>query len=201
MKGIVVTKFGASDGLMYKELPTPTISDQEVLIRVDATSVNFADIKARRGEHHGGQTPPYIPGIDLMGIIEKLGSNVKSFQIGQRVIAFPTGGSYAQYAIANEVLTFPISDHLDSIQAAASPTVSFTTYNLLVEIANIQMGETVLIHSAAGGIGTTASQMAKILGAKKVIGTVSSDEKIPISKAMGADEVINYHKEDLQIGS
>lgn len=167
-----------------------------MLIRVHATSVNFADIKVRRGEHHGGQKPPYTPGIDLMGTIEKLGSNVHNLQVGQRVIAFPIGGSYSQYAIANENLTFPISDYLDSNIAAASPTVSFTAYNLLAEIAKIQRGETVLIHSAAGGIGTTASQIAKILGAKKVIGTVSSDEKISISKVMGSDEVINYRKDD-----
>ena len=177
MKGILVSRYGGLDVSLYKDIEIPTISATEVLIHVHATSVNYADIKARKGNYHGAKTPPFIPGIDVMGTIEEIGSEVKQLHVGQRVIAFPMDGSYAEYARADQMLTFPIPDSLDSHIAAACPTVSFTSYNLLAEVANIQKGESVLIHAAAGGIGTTASQLAKLLGAKLVIGTVSSDEK------------------------
>jgi NADPH2:quinone reductase len=197
MKAVYVSEFGEPDVLRLDEVPVPSIGSTEVLIRVAAASVNFADIKARRGKYHGTGNPPFIPGLDVAGTVEKIGVEVTEVKVGQRVIAFPTSGSYSEYTVADQVLTFPIPDEICFDVAAACPVVSVTTFNLLSNVAQIKPGESVLIHSAAGGIGTTAIQMAKLLGASTVIGTVSSDYKVDTAKKAGADYVINYTNEDL----
>ena len=120
---------------------------------------------------------------------------MKNIYPGQRVIAFPQNGSYAEYVVANENLTFALPDEVDFQTAAACPIVSFTSYNLLANVARLQQGESVLIHAAAGGIGTTAIQLAKLLGAGTVIGTVGSEEK-KIALDAGADYVIGHQDED-----
>ncbi|CAH2461932.1 MULTISPECIES: quinone oxidoreductase family protein [Bacillus] len=195
MKAIVVTSFGGPEVLKYTDMDIPTISDNQVLIRVVATSVNFADIKSRYGKK-GNKALPFIPGIDAAGIVEHVGSHVKNIYPGQRVITFPQNGSYAEYVVANENLTFVLPDEVDFQTAAACPIVSFTSYNLLANVARLQQGESVLIHAAAGGIGTTAIQLAKLLGAKKVIGTVGSEAKRKIALDAGADYVICHQDED-----
>ncbi|MDM5154652.1 zinc-binding dehydrogenase [Bacillus sp. DX1.1] len=195
MKAIVVTAFGGPEMMKYTEVDMPTINAKQVLIRVIATSVNFADIKSRYGKKGNGKLP-FIPGIDAAGVVEQIGSEVKNLKVGQRVIAFPLNGSYAEYVVANENLTFVLPDEVDFTTAAACPIVSFTSYNLLANIARLQQGETVLIHAAAGGIGTTAIQLSKILGDGQIIGTVGSKTKKKIALEAGADHVICYKDED-----
>lgn len=191
----IVIQFGGPEVLQYREIAEPIASANQVLIRVAATSVNFADIKGRYG-NKGATQPPYIPGLDVAGTIVAIGSGVEDFQIGQRVIAFPAHGSYAEYVVADSILTYAIPDSIDFETAAASPIVSFTSYKLLADVARIVPGENVLIHAAAGGIGTTAIQLAKILGANQVIGVVSNDVKAEAALHAGADHVINSSTED-----
>ncbi len=195
MKAIVVTSFGGPEVMKYTDVDVPAISENQVLIRVVATSVNFADIKSRYGKK-GNKALPFIPGIDVAGIVERVGSHVKNIYPGQRVIAFPQNGSYAEYVVANENLTFALPHEVDFQTAAACPIVSFTSYNLLANVARLQQGESVLIHAAAGGIGTTAIQIAKLLGAGTVIGTVGSEVKRKIALNAGADYVICHQNED-----
>ncbi|KMN45021.1 MULTISPECIES: quinone oxidoreductase family protein [Bacillus] len=195
MKAIVVTSFGGPEVMKYTDVGIPTISENQVLIRIVATSVNFADIKSRYGKK-GNKAFPFIPGIDAAGVVERVGSHVKNIYPGQRVIAFPQNGSYAEYVVANENLTFVLPDEVDFQTAAACPIVSFTSYNLLANVARLQKDEAVLIHAAAGGIGTTAIQLAKLLGAGKVIGTVGSEAKRKIALDAGADYVICNQNED-----
>ncbi|MED1115022.1 quinone oxidoreductase family protein [Bacillus paramycoides] len=195
MKAIIVTSFGGPEVMKYTDVAIPAISDNQVLIRVVATSVNFADIKSRYGKK-GNKAFPFIPGIDAAGVVERVGSHVKNIYPGQRVIAFPQNGSYAEYVVANENLTFVLPDEVDFQTAAACPIVSFTSYNLLANVARLQKDEAVLIHAAAGGIGTTAIQLAKLLGAGKVIGTVGSEAKRKIALDAGADYVICNQNED-----
>lgn len=194
MKAVVVSKFGGPEVLQYVDVNTPTIAENEVLIRVEATSVNFADIKARNGNK--GKKVPFIPGLDATGIVDEVGAAVTNVKEGDRVIAFPKNGSYAQYAVASDLLTFPIPQEISTEVAAASPTVSFLSFKLLKDIARMEEGETILIHAAAGGVGTTAIQMAKLFGAKQVIGTVGSEGKKAIAKEAGADHAINYREEN-----
>ncbi len=195
MKAIIVTSFGGPEVMKYTDVDIPAISKDQVLIRVVATSVNFADIKSRYGKK-GNKSLPFIPGIDAAGIVERVGSHVKNIYPGQRVIAFPQNGSYAEYVVANENLTFVLPDEINFQTAAACPIVSFTSYNLLANVARLQQGESVLIHAAAGGIGTTAIQLAKLLGAGKVIGTVGSEAKKEIALDAGADYVFCHQDED-----
>ncbi|ATF12112.1 NADPH:quinone oxidoreductase family protein [Brevibacillus sp. HB1.1] len=195
MKAILVTELGGPETMKYTEVEMPTMSPTQVLIRVEMTSVNFADIKSRYGKK-GAAKLPFIPGLDATGVIEQVGAEVQSLKVGQRVIAFPANGSYAEYIVADESLTFALPDHISTETAAACPVVSFTSYQLLAKVARIAKGETVLIHAAAGGIGTTAIQLAKLLGAGRVIGTVGNEAKAKLALSAGADHVICNDRED-----
>jgi len=195
MKAVVVTEFGKPEVLKYVDVEIPTYNSNQVLIKVEKASVNFADIKSRYGKK-GLSKFPFIPGLDAAGVIIDVGKEVTQFKAGDRVAAFPVGGSYAEYVVANENLTFPIPVTVGFDVAAACPTVSFLSYKLLADLARIEKGETVLIHSAAGGVGTTATQIAKILGAGKIIGTVGNEKKATVAYAAGADHVICYEGED-----
>lgn len=198
MKAIVVTDYGAPEVMKYISIDDPALKSNQVLIRTVATSVNFADIKARYG-NSGGNNPPFIPGLDVAGVIDEIGNEVERFKVGQRVIAFPSGGSYAEYVVANESLTFAIPDDLNFEVAAACPIVSFTAYKLIADVGRLIHGETILIHAAAGGVGTTATQLAKILGASCVIGTVGNESKIQTALEAGCDHVICYGSEDFSV--
>lgn len=196
MKAVVVTNYGTPEVMQYIDVDPPVPQPDQVLIRTVATSVNFADIKARYGNKNGGNRPPFIPGLDVAGVIEAVGDKVRTLKVGQRVIAFPQNGSYAEYVVANESLTFVIPDSLDFEVASACPIVSFTAYKLLADVGRLVQGETVLIHAAAGGVGTTASQLAKVLGASRVIGTVGNESKIQTASDAGCDHVICYETKD-----
>ena len=199
MKAIVVSELGAPEVLKLQETAVPQIAPHQVLIRVQAISVNFADIKSRQGQYHG--TVPgeaFTPGLDCAGEIVDIGSNVTRFRKGQRVMAFPKEGSYAEFVKADEVLTFAVPDELPIETAAASLTVGITAYNVIRKMARLETGETILIHAAAGGIGSTAVQLAKIFGAGKIIGTAGSDEKTALAEKFGADYAINYRVEEFQ---
>lgn len=195
MKAILVTQLGGPETMQYTDVDIPKISAAQVLIRVEMASVNFADIKSRYGKK-GAAKLPFIPGLDATGVIEEVGAEVKNLRVGQRVIAFPANGSYAEYVVADEALTFAIPDSISTETAAACPVVSFTSYQLLAKVARLAEGETVLIHAAAGGIGTTAIQLAKLLGAGRVIGSVGSAAKAEVALAAGADHVICHDTED-----
>lgn len=195
MKAIALTQYGNPDVLRYIEMDIPKIKRDQVLIKVEKASVNFADVKARIGQGGTGRFP-FIPGLDASGVVVEIGSEITNFKIGDRVAAFPSEGSYGEYAAADEKLTFPVPDEVELDIAAGSLTVSFLSYKLLADISRIQNGETVLVHSAAGGVGTTAIQMAKILGAGLVIGTVGSETKVPAAEEAGSDHVIVYEKND-----
>ncbi|MHA6258311.1 quinone oxidoreductase family protein [Sporosarcina sp. CAU 1771] len=195
MKAIIVPAFGQPDVMQYVDVEMPTITSHQVLIEVSKASVNFADIKARYG-NKGNTSFPFTPGLDAAGVIVDIGPEVTELHIGQRVVCFPVNGSYSEYVVANENLTFAIPDEIDFDIAVACTTVGLLSYKLLTTIAKINPGESILIHSSAGGVGTTAIRMAKILGAEKIIGTVGVESKIPTALNAGADHVICYEKED-----
>ncbi|MCS1351329.1 zinc-binding dehydrogenase [Mechercharimyces sp. CAU 1602] len=191
MKAIVIEQFGGPEVLRVCEIEKPQVGAGEVLIRVANTSVNFADIKNRTGKKARGLFP-LILGLDVAGVVEELGEGVVGIKRGQRVVAFPKEGAYAEYVVAEAVLTFPIPDQVSMRVAAACPTVSFLSLALLRDVARIEPGESVLIHAASGGVGTTAIQLAKYLGARKVIGTVSNLGKAAVVRESGADHVCTY---------
>ncbi len=194
MKAIVVSQLGSADVLELRDLPTPDPGEGELLIRVIGTSVNFADIKARHGQYHGVTELPFVPGLDVAGVVEKVGEGVSRFREGMRVVAFPKTGSYAEYVLAQESLTYSLADAVNWETAAALPVVAFTAYALLSSVGQLNSGESVLVHAAAGGVGTTASQLANIMGAGQVIGVVSRAEKVSMAAETGAHQIIDSSK-------
>ncbi len=196
MKAVIVTQHGGPEVMRYTDMNRPAPAANQVLIRVEATGVNYADIKGRYGNPRNIRQLPYIPGLDVAGTIVETGADITEFRVGQRVIAFTSNGSYAEYVATDAILTFPLPDAVDFKLGAACPIVAFTSHQLLADVARIREGETVLIHGAAGGVGSTAVQIAKLLGASQVIGTVSSESKAAIAKEAGADHVIHHTEED-----
>lgn len=190
MKAVIQNEFGNANVLSYADVDKPKIAENEVLIKVAYTSVNYADIKQRLGNKGKGNFP-LILGLDAAGTIEKVSTN-SSFFKGDRVIAFPKGGSYAEYVIANEQLVFKIPDSLSFEQAASMPTVSILSYMLLHEIGQVQITDTIVIHSAAGGVGSMLIQLAKLAGVQKIIGTVGNLDKANYVRKLGADAVYTY---------
>ncbi len=192
MKGIQVTRLGGPEVLEYKDLPDPVPESHQVLIEVRGASVNFADTKARSGGYHLAKKPPFIPGLDIAGIVLAVGGDVTDIKPGDHVIAFPVSGSYAEKAVANQELTFVIPETVDFISASAAALVSGTATHMLKQVAKIEAHESLLVHAAAGGVGTTALQVAKALGVARVFGSIGSPWKEDHVRKMGADGVVDY---------
>lgn len=197
INAVGLMEHGGPEVLKIIKIEKPKLQENQVLIRVEGVSVNYADILTRKGAYHAGGTIfPIIPGLDAMGIVEAVGSQVNGIKIGQRVIAFPHTGTYAEYVAADGNLVFPIPDAISFEQAVACPLVAFTSHMLLDKVARLQAGERLLIHAAAGGIGTTAIQIAKSMNAGKIIGAVGSKNKMQAAFQAGADAVICHAAED-----
>lgn len=190
MKAVIQNEFGDTNVLLYTDVDLPKIGENEVRIKVAYTSVNYADVKQRLG-NKGESNFPLILGLDVSGTIEEVPPH-SSFSKGDRVIAFPKNGTYAEYVVANDQLVFKIPDCLSFEQAAAMPTVSILSYILLHEIGQVQKTDTIVIHSAAGGVGSMLVQLAKRNGVKKVIGTVGNLEKENYVRKLGADAICTY---------
>lgn len=190
MKAIIQNEFGGVNVLSYTDVDTPTIGENEVLIKVSYTSVNYADIKKRVGNYGEGIFPLML-GLDVAGVIQEASPN-STYSVGDRVIAFPKNGSYAEYVVANEQLVFKIPDSLPFDQAAAMPTVSILSYILLHEIGLVKNSDTIVVHSAGGGVGSMLIQLAKVAGVHKIIGTVGNLNKESYVKKLGADVVCTY---------
>ncbi len=195
VRTVEVSEFGGPEKLRLVDRPVMEPGPTEVRIHAVATSVNFADIKARQGLYHNTGRLPFVPGLDVAGIVDAIGSSVTGLSIGQRVIAFPTDGSYSEYTIASRDLVYALPDEVGWEEAAAMPTVFVTAHQLLTEVTRLAPGETVLVHAAAGGIGTAAVQLARYLGARSVVGTVGSEVKMDIARDYGANHAFNYTRE------
>ncbi len=197
MKAIGLEEFGGPEVLQVIEMDRPRPADDQVLVRVQGVSLNFADVQTRKGAFHGGGAAfPLVPGLDCFGIAEEVGAQVGGIRPGDRVIAFPHTGTYAQYVLADGNLVFPIPDGISLEQAAASPLVTFASHMLLDKVARLEDGESLLIHAAAGGIGTSVLQIARTMTSGLLIGTVGSADKAALAKEAGADAVIVDREED-----
>jgi len=189
MKAILVAAHGGPEQLMYQEVLEPQPGPGQVLIGTTLTSLNFADIQARRGGYEAGSALPFTPGLDVVGVVEALGEGVEGLRLGQRVVAFPAGGSYAEKVVANAGLTYPLPHDLAD-EAVAGLTVLVTAYNILTWAGRLQAGESVLVLAAAGGVGSTVVQLARALGAGQVIGVVGEAEKEAFVRRLGAEPVL-----------
>jgi NADPH2:quinone reductase len=197
MKAIVCSKFGTPDTLKYQEIKIPNPKEGEILITVKACSVNFPDTLIIQGKYQFKPEFPFSPGSDVAGIIEKVGENVKHFKVGDAVVGFIPFGGFAEKAIVKAIDCFPKPRGMSMVNASAFLLAYGTSYHALKDRANLQKGETILILGASGGVGLTALELAKLMGAK-VIAAASSQEKLNLCKEFGADEVINYTEENLK---
>ena len=188
MDAIVIEQFGDASVLQWKQRDTPQPSADQIAIKVSVTSVNFADTIWRNGRP--GAKLPFTPGLDCAGTVVAVGANVKDFRVGQRVAAFVDGGSYAEVALARPVLSYAIPDGV-SDDDACGLVMLVTAWNLLKLAGRLTADDTVLIHAAAGGVGSVAVQLAKQFGVKKIIGTVSDLAKGDFVRECGADLVVS----------
>ncbi|WP_085992180.1 quinone oxidoreductase family protein [Oceanobacillus senegalensis] len=172
------------------EKPNP--SENQVLIKNCAIGVNFADTRRRLGKYLEPTPLPFIPGMEVSGVVVEVGRRVRSFKPGDRVVSLITNGGYAEYLAVDESIPVHIPDGISYEQAVAIPLQGITAYRILKEQAKIEKGNTVLVHAAAGGVGLIAIQLAKIFGADKVIATSSSTKKLEITKSLGANYLVNY---------
>jgi len=177
MRRIVISKLGSPEVLKVVEQEKLMPLDNEVIIRVNKAGINFADLMMRLGIY--GKTPkvPFTPGYEVSGVISEVGKSVEGFDVGQRVAAFTGVGGYSEEVKvpANQVVS--IGDDISFETAAAMPVTYITAYHMLVELGNIRDGDTVLIHHAAGGVGTAAVQIANAYGASRIFGVASSGKK------------------------
>jgi NADPH2:quinone reductase len=192
MRAVVIPEFGGPEVLKVREMPVPQPGPGQVAIRVAYAGVNYAETMERRGGHNVGELP-VIPGLEVSGHIAALGEGVQGLRVDQPVAALTYGGGYAEIALAQATFTFPLDGYdIDLTAAAGFPTIVPTAYDMLVRTARLQQGETVLVHAAAGGVGSIAGQIARHLGASQVIGTVSSPNKAEYARSLGYDHVFLY---------
>lgn len=192
MKAIRIHEFGGADSLRLDEVEKPTAGASEVLIKTAAAGINFADVMLRQGRYFFRPTLPFTPGFEVAGTIEQIGDGVENWRVGQRVLAMNRSGGYAEYVSAEAKTLVPIPDNLSFGEATALLVQGLTALGLLAEL---KAGQTVLIHAAAGGVGSLLVQIAKHKGAT-VLGTASSAEKLEKAANLGADVGINYTEDD-----
>jgi NADPH2:quinone reductase len=197
MKAMVCDSFGPIGQLRYTEHPIPAIQDSHVLIEVGAASVNFPDALMVQGLYQVKPPFPFVPGHELAGVVREIGAGVSRYQVGQRVVATPGVGAFAQFTLAHEDKVLPMPDSMSLVQGASLTLVYGTTIHALKNIAQLQESETMLVLGASGGVGLAAIQLGKLMGAK-VIAAASSPEKLAACQHHGADATINYLTDDLR---
>ncbi|QCX48150.1 quinone oxidoreductase family protein [Ralstonia pseudosolanacearum] len=197
MKAIRFHKTGGPEVLVYEDVAEPTPNDGEVLIRIEAVGMNFADVMRRRGDNYPDPSPaPFILGAEVAGTIAAVGAGVTSIEIGTPVLATPGSGGYAQYICVPAAAVMPLPPGFDAVQAAALMGHGLTAALALRNAARLAQGESVLIEGAAGGVGSFAVQLAKLYGAGKVIAAASTPEKRAIAERLGADASVDYTAPD-----
>ena len=177
-------------GLSVQDVPVPVVGEGEVLVRVKAASVNFPDLLMSQGRYQMKPELPFTQGMECAGIVEAVGEGVSAFSPGDRVVGGNKTGAFAEFALLPASSLSLVPDNMGFAEAAAYPAAYLTAYVALVRRANLQPGETLLVHGASGGVGMAAVDVGKLLGAT-VIATSASDAKLDKVIAHGADYAIN----------
>ena len=195
MRAVEITKPGPPDVLKVTTRPVPKPGAGEVLIRVSAAGVNRPDVVQRLGHYPPPPGTTDIPGLEVSGEIVQAGAGVDSSRVGDQVCALVAGGGYAELCVAPVGQCLPVPQGLSDVQAASLPETFFTVWSNVFDRGRLQKGETLLIQGGSSGIGVTAIQMAKALGATVIV-TAGSDDKCAACLALGADHAINYKTSD-----
>lgn len=185
------------DALNWKELPTPQPGPGEVLVAIQAASLNFPDLLIVQNKYQMKPPLPFVPGSEYAGVVQALGEGVSQLRVGQSVACLSGTGGFGTHTLAKAALCLPLPDGFPLVDAAAFIMTYATSYHALLDRGQLQAGETVLVLGAAGGVGTAAIQIAKASGAR-VIAAASTDEKCALCQSLGADATLNYSRENLR---
>ena len=196
MKAVELNGYEGLESLRVVEVPMSQISENECLIEVKATGINFAELELTHGRYTVGKNPPFIMGFEAAGVVHDVGAAVKNLRVGDRVTTIVSSGGYADFATAAAEMTIPIPPGVSFAEAVTIPIQGLTAYLLLKEIARVKNSDSVLIQAAAGGVGSLLVQLAKIFGVKNVIALVGSQEKVCFVQSLGADVVIDSSAAD-----
>ncbi|MDX1639242.1 MAG: NAD(P)H-quinone oxidoreductase, partial [Balneolaceae bacterium] len=196
MKAINVINPGSHSTLKMQEVPTPEPAAGELLVKIEATALNRADLLQRQGKYPSPEGTSNILGLEMAGIVERTGRNVERWKPGDFVFALLPGGGYAEFCTIPEQMAIPLPETLSFEEAAAIPETFFTAYQALSWIGELKQGETVLIHAAGSGVGTSAVQLAHHLFNARIAATAGKKRKLAKAAKLGADWTYNYREVD-----
>ncbi|MFK7828558.1 MAG: NADPH:quinone oxidoreductase family protein [Congregibacter sp.] len=198
MRALVCKEHGMADKLeLVEDWPDPSAGPDEVVIDIKAAGLNFPDVLVIQGKYQMQPDLPFIPGGECAGVVSEVGENVTRYKVGDEVIGMAGSGCFCEKVAMHQAAVSPMPGGLDFKQAAGVAITYFTSYHALKQRAQLKAGETMLVLGAAGGVGTTAIELGKHMGAK-VIAAASSEEKLALCRELGADETINYSEQDLK---
>ena len=197
MRALVCKEYGPPESLVIEEHDDPVPGSGEILVDVAAAGINIPDVLSIAGKYQVKTPTPFVPGNEAAGVVSAIGSGVDRYAIGDRVIVNTMGGAFAEKCVANVQMSMPLPGDLGFEQGAGFSVTYGTSYHALKQSARLQPGETVLVLGAAGGVGITAVEIAKAMGAR-VIAAASSKEKLDFAVSAGADETINYSEAPLK---
>lgn len=197
MKAVLCKEFGPPESLVVEEVPDPEPTAGQIRIAVEAAGVNFPDILIIQNLYQFKPELPFSPGGEVAGVVDAVGDGVDNVRVGDRVLASPGFGGFAEKVVCGAPSAIPVPDSMDLETASAFLMTYGTSHYALKDRAQLRKGETLLVLGAAGGVGLAAVEIGKVLGAK-VIAAASSDEKLEVCRAHGADEVIQYERDDLK---
>jgi NADPH2:quinone reductase len=197
MKALLCHRFGPIADLQLDEVPTPAPGPTQVLIEVKAAALNFPDALIVQGLYQMRPELPFSPGAEVAGVVSAVGSEVKQLRVGERVVALIGHGGFAEYCVAEEMRCMPLPAGMDFDTGATLVLTYGTSLHALKDCTALQPGETLLVLGAAGGVGLSAIEIGKAMGAR-VIAAASSAEKLTLCRRVGADESINYATENLR---
>ncbi|MEO1090412.1 MAG: NADPH:quinone oxidoreductase family protein [Pseudomonadota bacterium] len=197
MRAVVCTRLDGPDALVIDDVEEPTPSLGEVTVRVEAAALNFADLLMSRGQYQEKPTLPFVPGFEVAGRIEQVCPGVTELAVGDRIMGVVDHGAFAEVARVRAVDAVPIGETMDAGAAAGFPIAYGTAHGALAWRANLQEGETLLVHGAAGGVGLTAVEIGRAMGAR-VIATARGADRLAVAKARGAEAIIDSTAEDVR---
>ncbi len=197
MRAVLCKELGLPDTLVVEDVPSPVAGKGQVVLSVKASGVNFPDTLIIQGKYQFKPELPFSPGGEVAGVVKEAGEGVTSLKPGDRVIASSGWGGFAEELVVDADRTILMPDEMDFVPASAFVLTYGTSYHALKDRAQLQPDETMLVLGASGGVGLSAIQLGKMMGAN-VIAAASTDQKLEVCKANGADELINYSKDDLR---
>lgn len=196
MKALLIDEDSDQPKMKVGEFPDPNPAPHEILVKVEATALNRADLLQKAGKYPVPEGASPILGLEMSGVVEKVGSEVAKFEEGDRVFGLLSGGGYAEYCTIHENMAMSIPDELSFEEAAGIPEVFLTAFQAIDWLGELSNQETILIHAGASGVGTSAIQLAKHLYDSRIITTAGTDEKNELCESLGSDLSINYKEEN-----